>query len=24
MVYDQVKGAFLMVTTVDYPREDWG
>jgi hypothetical protein len=24
MVYDQVKGAFLMTTTVDYPREDWG
>jgi len=24
MVYDQVKGAFLMATIVDYPREDWG
>jgi hypothetical protein len=23
-VYDESKDAFLMLTTVDYPREDWG
>lgn len=22
--YDESKGCFLMLTTVDYPREDWG